>query len=98
MKKFNLLMAAGLMSFASMQAQTTIASLGFEPSDTKYTTAGALTPGGTFGDWVNVKEGDVTRSLANTLSAQRTLKKQVTLGTVVSRLVTFRLRRTLLTA
>ncbi len=59
MKKFNLLMAAGLMSFASMQAQTTIASLGFEPSDTKYTTAGALTPGGTFGDWVNVKEGDV---------------------------------------
>ena len=58
MKKFNLLMAAGLMSFASAQAQTTIASVGFEPGDTKYTTEEALTPGGTYGDWVNVKDGD----------------------------------------
>ena len=58
MKKFNLLMAAGLMSFATVQAQTTIASVGFEPGDTKYTTEDALTPGGTYGDWVNVKETD----------------------------------------
>ena len=42
MKKFNLLMAAGLMSFATVQAQTTIASVGFEPGDTKYTTEEAL--------------------------------------------------------
>lgn len=58
MKKFNLLMAAGLMSFATVQAQTTIASVGFEPGDSKYTTEDALTPGGTYGDWVNVKDGD----------------------------------------
>lgn len=58
MKKFNLLMAAGLMSFATVQAQTTIASVGFEPGDSKYTTEDALTPGGMYGDWVNVKDGD----------------------------------------
>ncbi|MBR2630711.1 MAG: hypothetical protein IKD25_04195 [Bacteroidaceae bacterium] len=58
MKKINLLMAAGLMSFATVQAQTTIASVGFEPGDSKYTTEDALTPGGTYGDWVNVKDGD----------------------------------------
>lgn len=58
MKKINLLMAAGLMSFATVQAQTTIASVSFEPGDSKYTTEDALTPGGTYGDWVNVKDGD----------------------------------------
>lgn len=46
------------MSFATVQAQTTIASVGFEPGDSKYTTEDALTPGGTYGDWVNVKDGD----------------------------------------
>ena len=45
------------MSFATVQAQTTIASVGFEPGDSKYTTEDALTPGGTYGDWVNVKDG-----------------------------------------
>lgn len=59
MKKFNLLIAAGLMGAVSVQAQTTIAKLGFEPGDEKFTTDMALTPGlGTFGDWVNVKDGD----------------------------------------
>lgn len=46
------------MSFATVQAQTTIASVSFEPGDSKYTTEDALTPGGTYGDWVNVKDGD----------------------------------------
>ena len=46
------------MASASMQAQTTVARLGFEEGDEKYTTEGALTPGGTYGDWVNVKEED----------------------------------------
>lgn len=58
MKKFNFLIALGLMATASMQAQTTVARLGFEVGDEKYTTEGALTPGGTFGDWVNVKAED----------------------------------------
>ena len=58
MKKFNLLMAAGLMSFATVQAHTTFASVGFDPGDSKYTTEDALTPGGMYGDWVNVKDGD----------------------------------------
>ena len=59
MKKINLLMAAGLMASASVQAQTTIASVGFEASDSKYTTETAYTPGGTYGNWVNRQEGDV---------------------------------------
>ena len=58
MKKFNLLIALGLMFAASMQAQTTIASVGFEPSDAKYTTSWAYTPGGTYGNWVNKQAGD----------------------------------------
>ena len=59
MKKINLMIAAGLLASASMQAQTTIASVGFESGDQKYTTELALTPGlGTLGDWVNVKDGD----------------------------------------
>ena len=58
MKKFYFFVVAALMGVSSMQAQTTIATLGFEDGDTKYTTAGAYTPGGTFGDWVNRLEGD----------------------------------------
>ena len=58
MKKINLLIAAGLLCAASMQAQTTIAQVGFEPSDSKYTTSWAYTPGGTYGNWVNKQAGD----------------------------------------
>lgn len=58
MKKINLMIAAGLLCAASMQAQTTIASVGFEPSDTKYTTQYAYTPGGTYGNWVNKQDAD----------------------------------------
>jgi len=59
MKKINLMIAAGLLCAASVQAQTTIASVGFEPGDTKYTTKYAYTPGGTYGNWVNQQGGDV---------------------------------------
>ena len=59
MKKFNLLIAAGLLATASVSAQTTIASVGFESGDKKYTTETAYTPGGTYGNWVNRQEGDV---------------------------------------
>lgn len=60
MKKINLLIAAGLLASASMQAQvTTIASVGFESGDQKYTTEYAYTPGGTYGNWVNRQENDV---------------------------------------
>jgi len=59
MKKFNFLLALGLVSSISMNAQTTIASVGFETGDAKYTTANAYTPGGTYGDWVNRVDGDV---------------------------------------
>ena len=59
MKKINLMIAAGLLASASMQAQTTIASVGFESGDQKYTTETAYTPGGTYGNWVNRLEGDV---------------------------------------
>lgn len=57
MKKINLLIAAGLMASASLQAQTVIASLGFEDGDqTGRTSQYALTPGlSIFGDFVNVK-------------------------------------------
>ena len=59
MKKINLLIAAGLMATASATAQTTIASVGFEKGDQKYTTTTAYTPGGTYGNWVNKQETDV---------------------------------------
>ncbi|MCH5176058.1 MAG: hypothetical protein J1F40_09235 [Prevotellaceae bacterium] len=60
MKKINFLIAIGLMGAASVaQAQTKVASLGFENGDTKYATDGALSEGGVFGDWVNPKDGDV---------------------------------------
>lgn len=60
MKKINLLIAAGLMATASVQAQTVVTSLGFEDSDTKgRSSEWAITPGRSiFGDWVNVLEGD----------------------------------------
>ena len=61
MKKINFLLMLGLMSAASMQAQTTIVSLGFEPGDVKgQSSAYSLTPGlSEFGDWVNVKDVDL---------------------------------------
>lgn len=59
MKKFYFLAVAAMMGASSMQAQTKVVSLGFEQGDSKYTTATAYTPGGTFGDWVNRAEGDV---------------------------------------
>ena len=58
MKKVNFLIALGLVSAASMQAQTSVVSLGFESGDQKYTTADAYTPGGMYGDWVNKQETD----------------------------------------
>ena len=65
MKKINLLIAAGLMCTASMQAQTVVASLGFEyDSEDKskveaYKTDYALDKDhGIYGDWVNYKESD----------------------------------------
>ncbi len=60
MKKINLLIAAGLMASASMQAQTVVTSLGFEANDPKgQSTEWALTPGlSIFGDWVNVQDVD----------------------------------------
>jgi len=60
MKNLNLLMGLGFAAFSmSAQAQTTIVNLGFENGDTKYTTEGAYTPGGLFGDWINRHEEDV---------------------------------------
>lgn len=60
MKKINLLIAAGLMASASMQAQV-VASLGFEDSDPKERTSKwALNhQAGSFGDWVNKTDNDV---------------------------------------
>lgn len=58
MKKINLIVV-GLLATASVSAQTTIASVGFESGDKKYTTETAYTPGGTFGNWVNRQENDV---------------------------------------
>ena len=54
MKKINLLMAAGLMASASMQAQV-VASLGFEDSDPRNRgSQWALNhQENSFGDWVN---------------------------------------------
>ena len=59
MKKINFMIALGLISAASMQAQSPVVSLGFESGDQKYTTEDAYTPGGTYGDWINQHEGDV---------------------------------------
>ena len=60
MKKINLLIAAGLLASASMQAQV-VSSLGFENSDPKERTSQwALNhQAGSFGDWVNKKDDDV---------------------------------------
>lgn len=61
MRKNYLLIAAGLLCAASMQAQTVVAQLGFEDDDEvgKYKTEYALTPEyGTYGDWVNYKDTD----------------------------------------
>ena len=93
MKKFNFLIALGLMATASMQAQTTVARLGFEVGDEKYTTEGALTPGGTsIGKSLQL----MTLSRESTASWQRTVQPQDRLGTVVSKSVTSPSRRTLL--
>lgn len=61
MKKFYFFVVAALMGVSSMQAQTTIATLGFEDGDaTGKSSQYALTPGlSTFGDWVNVKDVDL---------------------------------------
>ena len=60
MKKFYFFVVAALMGVSSMQAQTTIATLGFEDGDaTGKSSQYALTPGlSAFGDWVNVKDVD----------------------------------------
>ncbi|MBO7569016.1 MAG: hypothetical protein J6T11_01505 [Bacteroidaceae bacterium] len=67
MKKFNLLIAAGLFASVSMQAQTVIASLGFEENDPKgKSTNWAITPDKSiFGDWVNVKDQEFMDNEAN---------------------------------
>ena len=53
------MIVAGLLCAASIQAQTIIASVGFEPRDSKYTTEYAYTPGGTYGNWVSKESADV---------------------------------------
>ena len=61
MKNLNFLMSLGFAAIAvSVEAQTTVAELGFEPGDqTGRSSKYALTPGlSTYGDWVNVKDGD----------------------------------------
>ena len=61
MKKNYLLIAAGLLGAASLQAQTVVASLDFEDESQKgaFKTEYALTPElGTYGDWVNYKDTD----------------------------------------
>ena len=60
MKKFYLAMAAAWLGASSLQAQTTIATLGFENGDVEgRSSAYALTPQlSKFGDFVNVKEDD----------------------------------------
>lgn len=61
MKKNYLLIAAGLLGAASLQAQTVVAELGFEDSTPldAFKTEYALTPElGTYGDWVNYKDTD----------------------------------------
>ena len=57
-----MLMAAGLMSLASANAQTVIYQQDFEqrPDENMYTSRYSLSPGASvYGDWVNVKDGDV---------------------------------------
>ena len=60
MRRIYLLIAAGLLGAASLQAQTVVAELGFEDGSKDYTTEYALTPniGNVYGDWVNKKETD----------------------------------------
>ena len=60
MKRIYLLLVSALMGASSLQAQTTIAQLGFESGDaTGKSSSYALTPGlSTFGDFVNVKAAD----------------------------------------
>ena len=61
MKKNYLLIAAGLLCAASMQAQTVVGALDFDDVSQKgaFKTEYAITPElGTFGDWVNYKETD----------------------------------------
>lgn len=61
MKKNYLLIVAGLLGAASLQAQTVVASLDFEDESQKgaFKTEYALTPElGFFGDWVNYKDTD----------------------------------------
>lgn len=61
MRRIYLLIAAGLMCTASMQAQTVVAQLGFEDGEEvgKFKTEYSLSPElGTYGDWVNYKETD----------------------------------------
>lgn len=60
MKKLNFMLSLALFATSlGIQAQKTIASVGFEPGDSKYTTSFAYTPGGTYGDWVNPSTNDV---------------------------------------
>lgn len=60
MKKLNALFSLGFFAASlAASAQTAIVNVGFESTDTKYTTPWAITKGGTYGDWVNIKEGDV---------------------------------------
>ena len=61
MKKNYLLIAAGLLCAASMQAQTVVGALDFDDPSQKgaFKTEYAITPElGYFGDWVNYKETD----------------------------------------
>jgi len=61
MRRIYLLIAAGLLGAASLQAQTVVASLDFEDESQKgaFKTEYALTPElGFFGDWVNYKDTD----------------------------------------
>lgn len=59
MKQKNLFFLFLSACVLTANAQTTIVSLGFEEGDTKYTTDKAYTPGGTYGDWVNLYSADV---------------------------------------
>ena len=58
MAKKNLLVAFGLMGIALSANAQKVVSVGFESGEKTYTTPWALTPGGTFGDWVNKQDQD----------------------------------------
>ena len=69
MRRIYLLIAAGLMCTASMQAQTVVAQLGFEDGEKEgaFKTEYSLSPElGTYGDWVNYKESDEWSEKCNT--------------------------------